>query len=66
LQTTIASLIAPKWFLYALNVAVTHLPRMTDLAAGAFMDDETFGDFMDPYRHEFPEDYAASWAKQVG
>jgi hypothetical protein len=33
-----------------------HLPRMTDLAAGAFMDDETFGDFMHPYRHEFPED----------
>ena len=38
---------------------------MTDLAARAFMDDETFGDFMHPHRHEFPKDWAASWEKEM-
>jgi hypothetical protein len=32
------------------------LPQMTDLAARAFMDGETFGDFMHPHHYEFPED----------
>jgi hypothetical protein len=37
------------------EVSLEDLSRMTDFAARAFMDDETFGDFMHPHRHEFPE-----------
>jgi GNAT superfamily N-acetyltransferase len=41
------------------------LPQMTDLGARAFMDGETFGDFMHPHHYEFPEDWAASWEKEM-
>ena len=47
------------------EASLEDLPRMTDLAARAFMDDETFGDFMHPHRHEFPEDWTASWEKEM-
>jgi hypothetical protein len=41
------------------------LPRMTDLAVRVFMDDKMFGEFMHPHHHEFPEDWAASWEKEL-
>ena len=47
------------------EASLEDLPRMTDLAARAFMDDETFGDIMHLHRHEFPEDWTASWEKEM-
>lgn len=38
------------------EASLEDLPQMTDLAARAFMDGETFGDFMHPHHNESPED----------
>src|SRR3954451_15269382 len=47
------------------EASLEDLPGMTDLAARAFMDDATFGDFIHPHRHEFPEDWTVSWEKEL-
>jgi GNAT superfamily N-acetyltransferase len=47
------------------EASLEDLPRMTDLAARAFMDGETFGDFMHPHRDEFPEHWAVSWEREL-
>jgi len=38
---------------------------MAEIAARAFMDDDVFGRFMFPHRHEHPEDYISMWERKI-
>lgn len=40
-------------------------PRMAEVAAAAFMEDDVYGRFMFPHRREYPADYVAQWERRI-
>ncbi|KFY10948.1 hypothetical protein V492_04766 [Pseudogymnoascus sp. VKM F-4246] len=40
-------------------------PRMAEVAAAAFMEDDVYGRFMFPHRREFPADYITQWERRI-
>lgn len=40
-------------------------PRMAEVAAAAFMEDDVYGRFMFPHRREYPADYIHQWERRI-
>jgi hypothetical protein len=40
-------------------------PRMAEVAAAAFMEDDVYGRFMFPHRRQYPEDYITQWERRI-
>ncbi|OBT63140.1 hypothetical protein VE03_07849 [Pseudogymnoascus sp. 23342-1-I1] len=40
-------------------------PRMAEVAAAAFMEDDVYGRFMFPHRREYPADYTTRWERRI-
>ena len=43
------------------QAALADIPQMAEVFAGGFIDDDVFGRFMHPKRHEYPEDWFRHW-----
>ncbi|KFY29441.1 hypothetical protein V493_02358 [Pseudogymnoascus sp. VKM F-4281 (FW-2241)] len=40
-------------------------PRMAEVAAAAFMEDDVYGRFMFPHRRQYPDDYISQWERRI-
>jgi hypothetical protein len=40
-------------------------PRMAEIAAASFMEDDVYGRFMFPHRRAYPTDYIAMWERRI-
>ena len=40
-------------------------PRMAEVSAAAFMEDDVYGRFMFPHRRVYPADYTTMWERRI-
>ena len=47
------------------EATLADVPQMAEVFAAGFIDDDVFGRFMHPKRHEYPEDWLRYWTKEI-